>query len=182
MVRGIPSVSGRQAMKVKRFANDRTYKPLDLLSARPRTVVIGTSRILEGFDPRTLAGTPYGPAYNYGLPSGYVWESAAHFERYIARTPSVKHVFVELFLPNAGPMRAAAGTPELLASSFFSWSALQQSADTVWQNIRAHAGRAQPGPIVLADGRQSFLEISTLTNFLVYPAHVLRERPRYEVT
>ena len=182
VVPGSRSVRGVNAEKVMRFDNDRVYKPLDLLSARPRTIVLGTSRILGAFDPRTLSGTPYGPAYNYGFPNGYVSESGDHFDKFIARTPSVKYVFVELFLPTPSQERASAGTAHLLVASFFSWSALQQSAETVWQNMRIRSGRAQPGPVVLADGRQSFVEISMLPNFLRYPAFFLRTRPRYEVT
>jgi hypothetical protein len=178
-----PSLRGVNADKVMRFSNDRIYKPLDLLSARPRTVVLGTSRILQAFDPGTLSGTPYGPAYNYGLAGGDLDELEMHFEKVIARTPSVKYVFVELFLPRvvARSERPAPSTPELLAATFFSWSALQQSVETVWQNIRARAGRAGPGPVVLADGRQSFVELSTLPNFLAYPSVLLRAHPRYQL-
>jgi len=175
-----PSLRGVNAEKVMRFSNDRIYKPLDLLSARPRTVVLGTSRILQAFDPGTLSGTPYGPAYNYGLAGGDMDELETHFEKFIAQTPSVKYVFVELFLPRvvARSERPAPSTSDLLAATFFSWSALQQSGETVWQNMRARAGRAAPGPVVLADGRQSFVELSTLPNFLAYPSALLRAQPR----
>jgi hypothetical protein len=178
-----PSLRGVNAEKVMRFGNDRIYKPLDLLSARPRTVVLGTSRILQAFDPGTLSGTPYGPAYNYGLAGGDLDELETHFEKFIAQTPSVKYVFVELFLPRvvARSERPAPSTPELLAATLFSWSALQQSGETVWQNVRARSGRAALGPVVLADGRQSFVELSTLPNFLAYPSALLRAQPRYEL-
>jgi hypothetical protein len=177
---GSPSLPGLNAEKVLRFNNDRIHKPLDLLSARPRTVVLGTSRILQAFDPGRLAGTPYGPAYNYGLAGGNLDELEAHFEKFIAPTPSVKYVFVELFFPRvvAHAQRPVASRSELVASTVFSWSALQQSAETVWQNRRLRAGIPTPGPIVLADGRQSFVTLSTVPNFLGYPTSVARKPSR----
>lgn len=184
IVPGSPALAGLNAEKVVRFNNDRLHKPLDLRSARPRTVVLGTSRILQAFDPGTMADTPYAPAYNYGLAGGDLDELEGHLEKFIAPTPSVKYVFVELFLPRVVCCleRPVPGRPELLASALLSWSALQQSAETLWQNRRFRAAAATPGPIVLADGRQSFLELSTLPNFLAYPASVARKPSRYELT
>ncbi|MGH2543895.1 MAG: hypothetical protein ACRDIB_13920, partial [Ardenticatenaceae bacterium] len=176
-----PSLHGLNAEKVMRFNNDRIYKPLDLLSVRPRTVVLGTSRILQAFDPRTFSGTPYSPAYNYGFPGGNLNEMATHFERFIARMPSVRYVFVELFLPMAQAERPTRSTPELLAAAFLSSSALQLSADTVWQNLRIRTGRGVAGPVALHDGRQSFVVMAPMPNFLAYPAAFLRRPPRYEV-
>src|SRR6267143_1146906 len=177
-----PSLCGVNAEKVMRFNNDRIYKPLDLFSVRPRTVVLGTSRILQAFDPATLAGTPYAPAYNYGFAGGELNELEGHFENFIARTPSVKHVFVELFLPAPRRKQPTPNAPELLAATFLSWSALLQSAETVWQNaLLVRARRAIAGPIVRADGRQSFVDVSPVPNFLAYPRALLRTPPRYEL-
>ena len=177
-----PSLRGVNVEKVMRFNNDRIYKPLDLFSVRPRTVVLGTSRILQAFDPATLAGTPYAPAYNYGFAGGDLNELEGHFENFIARTPSVKHVFVELFLPAPRRKQPTPNAPELLAATFLSWSALLQSAETVWQNaLLVRARRAIAGPIVRADGRQSFVDVSPVPNFLAYPRALLRTPPRYEL-
>jgi len=179
-----PVLRGMNAEKVTRFNNDRSYKPLDLLSVRPRTVVLGTSRILQAFDPSTLSGTAYGPAYNYGLAGGDLDELESHFEKFVARTPSVKYVFVELFLPRAvaRSQRSASGLLELLAATFFSWSALHESAETVWQNARSHAGFPTGAPVILPDGRQSFVGVSTLPKFLAYPAAFLGAHPRYDLS
>jgi hypothetical protein len=176
-----PSMPSLNAIKVMRFNNDRIYKPLDVRSVQPRTVVLGTSRILQAFDPGTLSETPYAPAYNYGLAGGDLNELEAHFEQFIAPTPSVRYIFVELFLSAAPGERPTRRPPELLFATFFSSSALQQSAETVWQNMRDRAGHKPPDPVVLPDGRQSFVSVSTIGNFLAYPAEFLRKRPRYDV-
>lgn len=176
VVPGSVSVKGINADKVLRHNNDRVHKPLDLRLARPRTVVLGTSRILQAFDPGSMAGTPYAPVYNYGLAGGDIDELEGHLEKFIAATPSVRHVFVELFLPRL-VARTARSVPDrggLLASTLFSWSALQQSAETVWQNRPTRAGARASDPVVLADGRQSFVTMSTLPSFLAYPAGFIR--------
>lgn len=182
IVPGSPSVRGFNAEKVMRFGNDRLYKPLDLLGYRPRTVFLGTSRILEALDPAVLANTPYAPGYNYGLPGGDIDELEQHFERFISRTPSVETVFVELFLPRAVSRsgRTVEGIPELRAAALFSWSSLARSVGTVWMNWRTPPA-LESTPWVLPNGMQNFVGVSVASNFAAYPAALLRARVRYPV-
>jgi hypothetical protein len=177
------TIGGVNQAKVARSGKDQLHKPIDVVIARPRTVVVGTSRILQAFDPDYLAGTQWGPAYNYGFPGANIDEVVAHFEQFIVRSPKIEHVYVELFFPVA----LTRSEPHLdsyaarFAKLLFSWSALHDSLETVWANRLIQRRLHSSPPWVLQNGMQNYLQISPLNNFRAYPAYVAGTAPRYIV-
>ena len=61
------SWSGINEHKPKRRDIDRFIKPYDVWRYQPRTVFLGSSRILQAIDPSLLDGTRFAPAYTAGL-------------------------------------------------------------------------------------------------------------------
>jgi hypothetical protein len=81
-VLGTPPIA--RLSQVKSPAPDRFFKPLQVSARQPKTVLIGSSRVLEGLDPRDVPG---GDAYNLGIPASTMAENAALVLHALADTP-----------------------------------------------------------------------------------------------
>lgn len=133
-------------VRYERSRVDRLVKPLDVLRRQPKTLLIGTSRVKQGFDPDDLRGTPLWPAYNLGIDFSSPTETAALLELLLARVPSVETAIIEVnfshfFFP--GPVtvpRSGADLAESHAKAFFSWPAVKASLLTVLKNRNFPSG------------------------------------------
>jgi hypothetical protein len=131
------AIGGINEPKVFRSRVDRLVKPYDVLLRRPATVIFGSSRVKQAFDPEHLAGSRFAPAYNAGIDWATLSEGTQLLEQQIRVGATPRHVFVEIvintfFFP---------GTPRWpttfseharnLASIYLSLSAVAASAYTV---------------------------------------------------
>src|SRR4030081_3211092 len=60
---GIPGVN---TAKVERISHDRLIKPYEALAIAPQTIIVGTSRVKQAFDP-DAAPAELGRVYNAGV-------------------------------------------------------------------------------------------------------------------
>lgn len=92
-----PTISGFNTTKAARNERDRLIKRYDVASLRPKTVIVGTSRVKFAFDPEKVGG-PFAPAYNAGIDALLISEARHLLEGYVRDGVPIKHVFFELFL------------------------------------------------------------------------------------
>jgi hypothetical protein len=145
---GISPVQIRAAfneVKIARSKNDRSVKPFAALNVQPRTVIMGTSRVKQAFDPRLLDGSEYAPAYNAGIDYGHLSEHRQLLEAYIKLRIPLKHLFLELFpfqfahwvgINELGVAHSYRDLFERYMGMTFSFNTLQKSLETLDANLR----------------------------------------------
>ena len=138
------------AVKPARVDIDRLIKPLEVWRYQPRTVLLGTSRIHQGFDPAVLDGTSFGPAYNAAIPGATVKESAANLEQFFRLDKNLRVVFVDLYLYSfAGsrpPPFEKSSFLETTSSLFLSAGSLLDALRTVAFNVLERPRMAHIAP------------------------------------
>jgi hypothetical protein len=125
-------------IKISRNSRDRLIKPYEAIRLHPRTVIIGTSRVKNAFDPDFVQGTPdFYPVYNAWIDSLKMKEARQLLEYCVREEVPIKHVVMELFFLQFG--FAKWGTPLPIAqdpladrvAATLSLSALQASVATI---------------------------------------------------
>jgi len=120
--------------KPKRRDIDRFLKPYEVWQHKPRTVFLGSSRVLESIDPSTLDGSRFAPAYNASMNATTLSLDAAHIEHYIKLDQNLRFAFVELFFWNF-VYRQPEQPPHRLSKFIKNSWALQVSAQALWDSI-----------------------------------------------
>jgi hypothetical protein len=92
-----PTIPGFNTTKVARNERDRLIKRYDPVTLRPKTVIVGTSRVKFAFDPEKVSSS-FAPAYNAGIDALLISEARQLLEGYLRDGIPIKHVFFELFL------------------------------------------------------------------------------------
>jgi len=128
------SIAGLNVLKPKRVDIDRLIKPYEVWRYQPRTVFLGTSRIHQSIDPATLDGTRFAAAYNASIPASSLGMNISNLEQYLKLDPSLRTVFVELFIYNflgQGQDHAPKTRSEFLANA----ATLLGSSDALWASV-----------------------------------------------
>src|SRR5262245_40134355 len=97
LIRFAPTIPGINTTKVARNESDRLIKRYDPIALRPKTIIIGTSRVKFAFDPAKVGGV-FAPAYNAGIDALGISEARQLLEGYLRDDVPIEHVFFELFL------------------------------------------------------------------------------------
>ena len=129
---------------VKSVGNIRFAKPLQLEVRRPDTVILGSSRILYGIDPRDFPDPDR--TYDFGIPALSATEMRGYGEHILAETP-LKRLVIELgFFQFNRPQSAApnydnamlgrAALLRALPIVLFSQEALNRSGQTIAESRR----------------------------------------------
>lgn len=140
--------------KPKRRNIDRLIKPYEVWWHKPRTVFLGSSRVLESIDPSALDGTRFAPAYNASVPANMLSLDAARIAQYIRLNRHLKVVVMELFFWNFiywQPDAPEYGLYEFIENS----AALHVSMQTLWDSvltIKAVLASKERGPYVSTRG------------------------------
>ena len=93
---GTPRIAGlneKQYPKAHYFLYN--VKPIKLFLRQTTTIILGTSRVQQGFDPKLLKSCVEGETYNFGLSALNIGEIGDLF-RYAAEQSPVRKAFVEL--------------------------------------------------------------------------------------
>ena len=137
----LPSSATRfNAAKLGRYGNDRLIKAHDVKRVKPRTVILGSSRVKQGIDPSAFAHSAFAPIYNAGVDNGNLAEYARLLRHYTRTLDSLKYVFIELFaINNMAPPPAAPEitSAELLSDQLkiYSLSGIKASLVTIAANV-----------------------------------------------
>lgn len=126
------------AIRTERVSLDRLVKPADVLKLRPRTLIFGSSRIKEGFDPADFGGD-YAPAYNFGVDFAGPVYAKAMLETLLPLVPEIKYVFIELYHTHFLSLNPAqppgfADLAQDYATMFFSGQSLKATYRTIFKN------------------------------------------------
>lgn len=90
-------IKGINIYKPERENKDRLVKKFDILRQKPKTLLLGTSRVKQALNPEKFAGTEFYPAYNAALDNCSIIEQYQLLEYSILVNKNLKYVFVELF-------------------------------------------------------------------------------------
>lgn len=178
-----PDLGSFNAVRMERRQLDRMIKPLEAIERQPKTLLLGTSRVRQGFDADDFAGTDLAPVYNLGINFSGLVESAVLLETILPFLPSVETIvfefnFVHYYMAK-GPKGVPTSWADLLhdlATAFLSTDALAASARTVFAN-RNYIGHFY---WIEEDGLMFMSPASMLKDLENYFAHVVRPFPRFE--
>lgn len=141
-----PDLGSFNATRMERRQLDRMIKPIEAIERQPKTLLLGTSRVRQGFDPDDFDGTGFAPVYNLGINFSSLTESIVLLNTILPFLPSVENIvfefnFVHYYYP-AIPENLPTDLADLLhdgATAFLSTDALAASVRTVLKN-RNYAG------------------------------------------
>jgi hypothetical protein len=89
-------MSGVNTSKIERNERDRLIKPYEMLATWPQTIIVGTSRVKQGFDP-DAAPVALGRVYNAGIDALEMHEARTFIKQLLHSASPVKHIFLEVF-------------------------------------------------------------------------------------
>ena len=145
------SIAGFNDQKPLRYQHDRIVKRVDVRRAQPTTIVMGSSRIKQAIDPRSVTGTRFATAYNAGMDgSADFGEAGTYLRYYLDHDPRLEYVFLEAF-PSAllsatgvAPITRLGPADDLAdhASVVFTMNGLEYLIRTVWLNLRRPSASA----------------------------------------
>lgn len=93
LTRSIPNINSN---KISRNENDRLIKPYDAIMIQPKTIVMGTSRVKQAFDPKYF-DAKFAPVYNAGVDALQLFEAREMLENFIKQGLPIKRVYMEVF-------------------------------------------------------------------------------------
>ncbi len=140
----------------------RTFKAVQVMRIRPKTIFLGTSRADIGLNPEHPALVQ--PAYNLAIPAGDMYEAMRYFEHALANQPDLKQVIIGVDMVAFGVKEDGNGeqlAPELentlkqtdylpkLPPFLFSTDAFKSSVATLATNL----SRSTPKDYYLSNGR-----------------------------
>jgi hypothetical protein len=147
-----PRINGFNQIKALTPGLERFYKPLQVSVWQPQTVLVGTSRVLVGLDPRDVPG---GHVYNLGIAGAAAPELVALTQHVLADTPATRIVIGLDYESFVSPVAPPAFRLAILGR-FAWWRALPDlllSQHTLLMSRRAlSASRRDTPPLYRDDG------------------------------
>ncbi|HBC08349.1 MAG TPA: hypothetical protein DC046_12335 [Rhodospirillaceae bacterium] len=171
----------------KSIGVERLSKPLQAISRRPNTIVLGTSRCLHGIDPKDIPG---GSSYNLSLPGALAGELEA-LSRHVAVT-TAKHLILCLNFVSFNEARSLRegfyadvlgeyGLLRSLPRTVFSYAALKRSRNTLRDSLRGKPTTYRADgfrPFAPRAGKENGSMISPVASFLS-PGGAYRDFPGF---
>jgi len=163
------TMGGINEPKFFRSNLDRLLKPYDVLSQQPTTLIFGSSRVKQAFNPEHLARSPFAPAYNAGFDWATLSEGTQLLEQQIHVGAAPRYMFVEIvvntfFRPGKPQLPTTLSEhAQNFASMFLSMSAVVASGATLAKN---HSS-AQTGQYLLPNGLVANVKHETEKDFLI---------------
>lgn len=172
----------------KSIGVERLAKPLQAVSRRPSTIVLGTSRCLHGIDPNDIPG---GSAYNLSLPGALAGELEA-LSRHVAAATTAKHLILCLNFVSFNEARSLRegfhantlgeyGLLRSLPRTVFSYAALKRSRNTLRDSVRGKPTTYRRDgfrPFVPRAGKENGSMITPVASFLS-PGGAYRDFPGF---
>ncbi|MBE9125808.1 MULTISPECIES: hypothetical protein [unclassified Coleofasciculus] len=89
-----PTVSGINRLKPEQDTHNGLFKSVEVMRLKPTTVLLGSSRVVLGLNPKYLALLANQPAYNLGIPGVHIYEAKHYFEHALINQPKLKQVII----------------------------------------------------------------------------------------
>jgi hypothetical protein len=89
-------IKGLNQNKPQRADNDRLFKAADIIHIRPKTILLGSSRMRQGIDPdySSLKNNSPSPIYNLGLNGSNIYELRRYLEHTLVNNPDLERVII----------------------------------------------------------------------------------------
>jgi hypothetical protein len=141
-------VDGLNQAKPRKMENDRLFKAIDIIRIKPITVLLGSSRMRQGIDPKNAALKAYQPAYNLGLNGVNINEELNYLKHALYNQPNLKLVIfgVDFFMFNDLIKQQSAFNKQRLSTNYiipqdilntsFSIDALVASQETIQDSFK----------------------------------------------
>ncbi|MGK7931297.1 MAG: hypothetical protein AB4041_07675 [Microcystaceae cyanobacterium] len=117
-----PKIQGFNQDKPQRADNDRLFKTADIIHVRPKTILLGSSRMRQGIDPdsSSLKKNTTSPIYNLGLNGSNIYELRKYLEHTLVNNPDLKQVVIgiDFFMFNENQELQAAFDKERLEKTY----------------------------------------------------------------
>lgn len=98
-----PNFLGINHIKPEKDNNDRLYKALDIIRLKPKTIIVGSSRVKQGINPNNPIFEQKQPVYNLGLNGANMYELLRYVEHSLTNQPDLETIILGLdfFMFNA---------------------------------------------------------------------------------
>ncbi|NEQ36345.1 MAG: hypothetical protein F6K40_08650 [Okeania sp. SIO3I5] len=93
-----PKIKGVNWYKPAIKDNIRLYKTVDVTRHNSKTILLGSSRIINGINPDSLVLKQYQPVYNLALTGGNIYEQRRYLEYAISNQPNLEMVILGIDL------------------------------------------------------------------------------------
>lgn len=90
------TIRGINDIKPRLYEYQRYIKLFDIAYQKPKTVILGSSRVLWGIDPQNPILQTYPPVYNAGVMGPPLYETLEYFRHALANQPDLKRVVLAL--------------------------------------------------------------------------------------
>lgn len=90
------TIPGINDVKPRLYEYQRYVKIFDLAYKKPQTILLGSSRVLWGLDPKNSVLQKYPPVYNAGVLGPPLYEVKEYFDHALVSQPNLKRVVLAL--------------------------------------------------------------------------------------
>ena len=90
------TIPGLNDIKPRLYDYQRYIKLFDIAYQKPQTILLGSSRVLWGLDPRNPVLQTYQPVYNAGVMGPPLYEIREYFHHALVNQPQLKRVVLAL--------------------------------------------------------------------------------------
>lgn len=146
-----PNIDGFNHLKPEQFSYVRLFKAIAVTRIRPKTVLLGSSRVDLGLDPQHPALSAAQPSYNLALVGPNMYEVRRYFEHALENQPDIEQVVlgIDFFMFNErkenspdfdeGRLnRRTIGIKDSIRSTL-SFNAVKSSVETIESSISSNA-------------------------------------------
>ncbi len=142
-----PKIKGLNWYKPAIKDNIRLYKAVDLTRQNAKTILLGSSRIINGINPDSTVLKAYQPVYNLGIVGGNIYEQRRYLEYAITNQPNLEMVILGIDLWTIADFykgkhdfsedrlnRKGLNLTDFFQTNY-SFNALAKGKDTIFDNI-----------------------------------------------
>lgn len=90
------TIPGLNDIKPELYDRQRDIKVFDIAYIKPKTILLGSSRVLWGLDPKNPNLQEYQPVYNAGILGPPIYEVDEYFKHALINQPKLKRVILAL--------------------------------------------------------------------------------------
>jgi hypothetical protein len=119
----MPQIEGFNKIKVELEKHERLYQAVEIARQKPKVILLGSSRVMFGFDPQDVFQLVQEKVYSGGIPSPNFEEIYHYFEHTLYHQPQLKTVILglDLFMFNRNGQPKARSDLWRLKSSPLVW-------------------------------------------------------------
>jgi len=91
-----PTFPGVNRLKPEQDKNNSLFKPMEVIRLKPKTVLIGSSTVVLGLDPKHPALLQNPTAYNLGIAGANMYQGKTYFQHALTNQPRLQQFVISL--------------------------------------------------------------------------------------